>query len=99
MAEYINRKEYCENYCRCSNEYCDRQSCPIWKAPAADVEPVRHGRWEMRLTWMATDTGPEYKAYCTVCNKPNKQYQPPYCPHCGAKMGMGRGGKNASKEM
>ena len=40
MAEYINREEYCENYCRCSNEYCDRQSCPIWKAPAADVAPV-----------------------------------------------------------
>lgn len=20
------------------------------------------------------------------CVKPNKQYQPPYCPHCGAKM-------------
>lgn len=35
---------------------------------------------------MATDTGPEYKAYCTVCNEPNKQYQPPFCPHCGAKM-------------
>lgn len=40
MAEYINKEEYCENYCRCSNEYCDRQSCPIWKAPAADVVPV-----------------------------------------------------------
>lgn len=46
MAEYINKEEYCENYCRCSNEHCDRQSCPIWKAPAADVEPVVHGRWE-----------------------------------------------------
>lgn len=22
-----------------------------------------------------------------------------YCPHCGAKMGMDRGGENASKEM
>lgn len=53
---------------------------------AADVAPVVHGRWEMRPTGMATDTGPEYKAYCTVCNEPNKQYQPPYCPHCGAKM-------------
>ena len=40
MAEYIDRAEYCEKYCRCSNEYCDRQSCPIWKAPAADVAPV-----------------------------------------------------------
>ena len=55
-------------------------------APAADVAPVVHGRWEMRPTGMATDTGPEYKAYCTVCNEPNKQYQPPFCPHCGAMM-------------
>lgn len=40
MAEYIDREEYCEKYCRCSNEYCDKKSCPIWKAPAADVAPV-----------------------------------------------------------
>lgn len=53
---------------------------------AADVAPVVHGRWEMRPTWMATDTGPEYKAYCTICNEPNKQYRPPFCPHCVAKM-------------
>lgn len=57
--------------------------------PAADVAPVVHGRWEMRPTGMATDTGPEYKAYCTVCNEPNKQYQPPFCPHCGAMMDGG----------
>ena len=57
--------------------------------PAADVAPVVHGRWEMRPTGMATDTGLEYKAYCTVCNEPNKQYQPPFCPHCGAKMDGG----------
>ena len=43
MADYIDREEYCEKHCRCSNEYCDKESCPIWKAPAADVEPVR--RW------------------------------------------------------
>lgn len=40
MAEYIDREEYCEKHCRCSNEYCDKESCPIWKAPAADVAPV-----------------------------------------------------------
>ena len=57
--------------------------------PAADVAPVVHGRWEMRPTGMATDTGTEYKAYCTVCNEPNKQYQPPFCPHCGAIMDGG----------
>ena len=61
----------------------------FYTIPAADVAPVVHGRWEMRPTGMATDTGPEYKAYCTVCNEPNKQYQPPFCPHCGAKMDGG----------
>lgn len=40
MAEYIDREEYCEKHCRCSNEYCDKVSCPVWKAPAADVAPV-----------------------------------------------------------
>lgn len=44
MADYIDREEYCEKHCRCSNEYCDRQSCPIWKAPAADV-----ARWYMEI--------------------------------------------------
>ena len=43
MAEYIDRVEYCEKHCRCSNEHCDRQSCPIWEAPAADVAPVVRG--------------------------------------------------------
>ena len=40
MAEYVDREEYCEKHCRCSNEYCSKESCPIWKAPAADVVPV-----------------------------------------------------------
>lgn len=40
MAKYVNVDEYCEKRCRCKNEYCDKQSCPIWKAPAADVAPV-----------------------------------------------------------
>ena len=59
--------------------------------PTVDAVPVVHGRWEMRPTGRMTDTGPEYKAYCTVCNEPNKQYQPPFCPHCGAKMDGGAG--------
>lgn len=95
MADYIDReaaKVFFMNMdagrrCPCSTlltpeeftEYLD-------EIPTADVAPVVHGRWEMRPTGMATDTGPEYKVYCTVCNEPNKQYQPPYCPHCGAKM-------------
>ena len=48
--------------------------------PAADVAPVVHAAWIMK------DVSGEIKAVCTHCGKPNKQYQPPYCPHCGAKM-------------
>lgn len=102
MAEYFEReatiKRIQEVYCVGCNSYngvrC--RACGIGDAidmiedaPAADVAPVVHGKWEMRPTGMATDTGPEYKAYCTVCNEPNKQYQPPFCPHCGAKMDGG----------
>lgn len=84
MAEYIDREEYCEKHCRCSNEYCDKESCPIWKAPAADVAPVVHGRW-------AHLGGDEW--CCSACgfvittegswDKPTKKY----CEDCGARMG------------
>ena len=40
MAEYIDRENYCENLCHSHNEHCDKESCPIWKAPAADVMEV-----------------------------------------------------------
>nr|DAU78487.1 MAG TPA: DNA-directed RNA polymerase [Caudoviricetes sp.]DAV11937.1 MAG TPA: DNA-directed RNA polymerase [Caudoviricetes sp.] len=86
MAEYIDREEYCEKHCRCSNEYCDKESCPIWKAPAADVAPVVHGRW-------AHLGGDEW--CCPVCgfvittegswDKPTQKY----CEDCGAKMDGG----------
>lgn len=96
MAEYINREEYCENYCRCSKEFCERQSCPIWKAPAADVEPVRHGEWIEDHDYLKC---PE----CSVMVKRDFTFFDignwNYCPNCGEKMGMDRGGENASKEM
>ena len=88
MAEYIERRTAIEHL----NVWCggcgSAVEC-ILAEPAANVAPVVHGRWEMRPTGMATDTGPEYKAYCTACNEPNKQYHPPFCPHCGAKMDGG----------
>lgn len=95
MAEYIEREALLDSICHetCRIAFCGATNCAfmakVCSAPAADVAPVVRGRWEMRPTGMATDTGPEYKAYCTVCNEPNKQYQPPFCPHCGAKMDGG----------
>ena len=96
MDEYIEREtavkaanEWVSEACMAPVMRVSRLFDKLQKVPAADVVPVVHGRWEMRSTGMATDTGPEYKAYCTVCNEPNKQYQPPFCPHCGAKMDGG----------
>lgn len=51
--------------------------------PVADVAPVRHGRW--------IDGDP----YCPICRKDKfrgldadvwSDWQPDYCPNCGAKM-------------
>lgn len=57
--------------------------------PAADVAPVRHGRW------LTTDAYPHH-LYCSVCYKTyaknakwvNELDLPTnYCPNCGARMG------------
>lgn len=54
---------------------------------AADVAPIIHAKWEMRRVYVNGCEGSgEEKAFCSHCNKSNKQYTPPYCPHCGAKM-------------
>ena len=50
--------------------------------PSADVESVRHGRWE-------NDDGSKaecsYDAYCSVCGELS-EYLTDYCPNCGARM-------------
>lgn len=59
----------------------------IYKLPAADVVPVKHGHWvkekpDVLIHW-----------HCSVCKncyyleEPNANY----CPNCGAKMGGGEG--------
>ena len=51
----------------------------IDNAPAADVAPVRHGRW--------VDTDSEF-AQCSLCKYPvyAAWNATNYCPNCGAKM-------------
>lgn len=86
MAEYIDRAEYCEKHCRCSNEYCDRQSCPIWKAPAANVAPVVRGKW-VHIP-QTLNTLSQFR--CSFCGwwslDPSIDGAYNYCPNCGAKM-------------
>lgn len=63
----------------------------IREVPAADVAPVRRGRWETKDGW----DGDEYYA-CSSCGAEfvlidgtpsDNDYN--YCPHCGAKMDGG----------
>ena len=57
----------------------------IDNAPAADVEPVRHGRW-------LTHSDRPDSLICSVCEcgfDMWKHDQHNYCPNCGAKMDGG----------
>ena len=51
----------------------------ILKIQAADVSPVRHGRW------LCVDTDTEQFFLCNRCKK-KEYWESDYCPHCGAKM-------------
>lgn len=51
----------------------------INRTPAADVEPVRHGRWERYSTTMME---------CSLCGKHTARHKFNYCPNCGAKMDL-----------
>lgn len=85
MAEYIEREEYCEKHCRRDSEYCDKPSCPIWKAPAADVAPVVHGRWVIVDDGVMIGDGKHME--CSVCHTWNKdRIKADYCQNCGARM-------------
>lgn len=60
----------------------------IESLPAADVAPVRHGRWieKEEHIYLADGTCKEWtNFYCSECDAPNNA--PSYfCPNCGAKM-------------
>lgn len=56
--------------------------------PAADVAPVRHGRWNVSRTDYGWN-GAEYPTHCkcSLCGREIPyQDQDRYCPNCGAKM-------------
>lgn len=52
--------------------------------PAADVEPVRHGRW---IYGTDEETGEQdiVAWTCSLCGE-KTPWQPRYCMHCGARM-------------
>ena len=105
MADYIEReaiseeirKYYYKNppnfsYGEGFDRGLDRAQRAILNAPAADVAPVRHGRWVDRIVdeneviqpWME-------RYYCSECLEGGNQSWFKFCPNCGAKMDGGGG--------
>lgn len=55
----------------------------IQRAPTADVQEVKHGKWGYHY-----EGTPLFR--CSLCGK-DTQYEENYCPKCGAKMDGGEG--------
>ena len=57
----------------------------VSRLPAANVAPVRHGRW----------INENFYTHCSACGKMaiydkyGQEVESDYCPHCGAKMDGG----------
>lgn len=93
MDEYINRESLIKRFCeRCNEEMsespCEPSDCfareVIKTIPAADVAPVRHGRWERVIPSKSADKW-STKVSCSNChNAGYTRYK--YCPNCGCRM-------------
>ena len=90
MAEYIEREalitaihadtQHLQSF---DESFADLLMIDIEEAPAADVAPVRHGRWE--------PVDARYSR-CTNCKRERNirtQIGWKFCPNCGAKMDGG----------
>lgn len=50
--------------------------CPSDRFTVVFDEERKQGEWIDR----------DGKTWCSLCGASNKQYKPPFCPHCGARM-------------
>ena len=80
MDEYIKRKAVIDLITRRyeNPEICTQE---INSIPAADVAPVRHGRWVYPI-------GMAWNYVCSECGKSIGVIKHKYCPNCGAKMDL-----------
>ena len=85
MSRYIDIENFCENFCHCNNEYCDKSNCPILNAPTADVAEVKHGEWLKHYQSGVTVSEGFVSSCCDMWN----ERKTPYCPNCGARMDGG----------
>ena len=82
MAEYIER-EALLNKMKNWHEKISLIAC-VNSMPAADVAPVRHGRWD-RVIPSKSAAKWSSKVSCSVCHNVGYDHFK-YCPNCGAKM-------------
>ena len=69
------------------NLSCEKFETAIFKIPAADVAPVRHGCWE-RVIPSKSAAKWSTKVSCSNCHSAGYAHHK-YCPNCGAKMDGG----------
>ena len=105
MTEYIKREDAIDAvldvYCDTPNIdlSCEKFEAAILKIPAADVAPVRRGRWEFGKDLpdsFGSINKNKYHLYCSECrnqafnktvdNDYDFDMDTPFCPWCGAKM-------------
>ena len=92
MDEYIKREDLLELYRMDDPVLNENGHVPlpvirqnIMDIPAADVAPVRHGRWEIVIG----SNGKEYMV-CTCCRVSQDLTGVfTYCPNCGCRMDGG----------
>lgn len=92
MAEYIEREAAIEAIYDAFPECRTKAmaASALSDIHAADVQPVRHGRWyRFQKVYIDPQTGigigrDMYK--CDACNVGEEETRKPYCPKCGAKM-------------
>lgn len=100
MSDYIERDAVLDRYYAEyeKQDICDGSEDRDWlkkcidEAPAADVAPVVHGRWEMTLYTTTSKRGriiSNRKFTCSECAYSNGRKQANYCPNCGCCMDGG----------
>lgn len=101
MSDYISRDAAIEDFEYCTQENStwtpQRVKTLLMRIPAADVEPVRHGRWEgyihSRYCGMDEFGEPVYRdGTVYYCSNPKCRrktvVKENFCPNCGAKMDL-----------
>ena len=97
MTDYIEREATIELLRSLGSREYRREKGTIQEAikmlsfseytPAADVAPVRHGRWD-RVIPSKSAAKWSSKVSCSVCHNVGYNHFK-YCPNCGAKMDGG----------